>query len=135
MKYTYSVQILEHHLDSFGHVNNAVYMQLFEQARWDFITEKDFGSRQIFERRKGPVILEANIKYKKELTNREQIKIESTIMQTDNPLIFGIHQEMLNGEGKLACVGDFTGGLMDLDARKLIKPTAEWMVILGNKKT
>ena len=35
----YPMTILEHHLDTFGHVNNAMYLQLFETARWQWITD------------------------------------------------------------------------------------------------
>ena len=39
-----SIVISEAHLDSFGHLNNARYLELFEQARWDLITEGGFVS-------------------------------------------------------------------------------------------
>ncbi len=39
--------IREQHLDTFGHVNNARYLELFEQARWDFITDNGFGLEQV----------------------------------------------------------------------------------------
>ena len=31
--YEYDKTILEQHLDTFGHVNNAVYLSLYEEAR------------------------------------------------------------------------------------------------------
>ena len=34
----YEVVIREHHLDVFGHVNHAVYLELFEEARWELVT-------------------------------------------------------------------------------------------------
>ena len=45
MSYTHekTTVISEAHLDSFGHVNNARYFELLEQARWDLITERGFG--------------------------------------------------------------------------------------------
>ena len=36
--FTYEMLIKEKHLDTFGHVNNATYFELLEEARWDFIT-------------------------------------------------------------------------------------------------
>lgn len=30
----YPVVIREHHLDTFGHVNNAAYLDILEEARW-----------------------------------------------------------------------------------------------------
>jgi acyl-CoA thioester hydrolase len=131
MKHSYRVQILEHHLDSFGHVNNAVYMQLFEQARWDLITARGFGSDTIAELKQGPVILDAHIQYRKELRNREWITIESEIVPSEKPLIFNIHQVMVKEDGKAASIADFSGGLMDLVERKLMKPTPRWLKVFS----
>ncbi len=48
-KATYEVLILESYLDSFGHVNNAAYLTLFEEARWDFITKNGYGLNKVLE--------------------------------------------------------------------------------------
>jgi acyl-CoA thioesterase FadM len=57
-----TVVISESHLDSFGHLNNARYLELFEQARWDLITERGFGLDTIRRTRTGPTILEVEMK-------------------------------------------------------------------------
>jgi len=48
-EFEYEVQIKEMHLDSFGHVNNAAYVMLYEEARWDFITRNGFGLDYVLE--------------------------------------------------------------------------------------
>jgi acyl-CoA thioesterase FadM len=50
----YTVLIIERHLDTFGHVNNATYLDLFEAARWEWITSNGFGLERIRELRKVP---------------------------------------------------------------------------------
>ena len=35
--FEYPVIIREQHLDSYGHVNNATYLQLAEEARWEMM--------------------------------------------------------------------------------------------------
>ncbi len=45
-KASYDVLILESHLDTFGHVNNAAYLTLFEESRWDFITKNGYGLKE-----------------------------------------------------------------------------------------
>jgi acyl-CoA thioester hydrolase len=55
------VLIRESHLDTFGHVNNATYLSLFEQARWDLIEAGGYGLRVIRQTGLGPVVLEAKI--------------------------------------------------------------------------
>lgn len=128
----YKTVILEKHLDSFGHVNNAQYAVLFEEARWDLITRNGFGWKQVQEQKIGPVILEMTIKFKKELKLRDEIEIHT---HCDNPRlkITQIHQKIFLPGGEEASEGKFTVGLFDLKARRLIEPTPEWLrAVLGN---
>ena len=48
--FTYPVTIKEVYLDTFGHMNNAMYLTLFEEARWEFITQRGFGLKTITKR-------------------------------------------------------------------------------------
>ena len=73
----YEVLIKESNLDTFGHVNNAVYLELFEEARWDLVTKNGYGLKEVLERKVGPIILEINIRFMKEIGLREKIKIET----------------------------------------------------------
>ena len=71
----YPITVKESHLDTFGHINNATYLQILEEARWNLITERGFGLNYIQQIKQGPVILEVNIKFLKEIGLRENIKI------------------------------------------------------------
>ena len=122
--------IKERDLDSFGHVNNASYMTLFEEARWDVITKRDYGLDKIHNLKIGPIILEANLKFKLEVRNREAIKITTGILKHAGK-ISTLRQVMFNSKGDEACVADFVIGLFDLRARKLIEYTPEWNRALG----
>ncbi len=46
-EHEYQLLIHEGHLDSFGHVNNATYLNLFEEARWDWITARGYGLKEM----------------------------------------------------------------------------------------
>ncbi len=123
----YQVTIHEGHLDTFGHVNNAKYLELYEQARWDLITNNGYGLDQIKTLKIGPVVLELDLSFKREITNREVITIESEPQKIEHPLIMEIKQRMLKSDGSLASEICLKIGLMDLNKRKLIAPTPEWM--------
>lgn len=129
-QHRYRLQILEQHLDTFGHVNNATYLQLFEQARWDWITQNGYGIERVQAERKGPTILEINITFKRELRNRQTIEIVSW-MESYPSRIGTCIQQMLDDEGKVCCEARFVIGLFDLVERKLIKPTPAWRVAVG----
>ena len=59
--------IIERHLDTFSHVNNATYLEILEEARWAFLTEQGFDLKTIHEHSVGPIVLECNIQFLKEL--------------------------------------------------------------------
>lgn len=123
---SYQVLIRESHLDSFGHVNNATYLSLFEEARWDVVTEKGFGLYDIMKNKKGPVILEVNLKYLKEILLRETITITTDMVEYKGK-IGKLKQVMIKPDGGIAAEAIFTFALFDLRERKIIDPTPEWL--------
>jgi acyl-CoA thioester hydrolase len=129
-KHFYPMKILEMHLDTFGHLNHANYLVLFEQARWDWITERGYGLQQVQESQIGPVILSLQIQYRKELKARQEIIIESQV--TSHVKLFtDIHQEMKGSDGTIYSIVDLKFGCFDLKRRKLITPTPAWKSALG----
>lgn len=130
MLFEYEVLIRESHLDTYGHVNNAFYLTLFEEARWQIITERGYGFKKVHETKKGPVILEVHMKFLKELVLREKIKITLEVLSY-NGKISQIRQMMIKPNGEVACLLDCTAGFFDLEARKLILPNPEWLQAIG----
>ena len=128
--HTYEVVIRESHLDTFGHVNNAAYLVLFEEARWEFITRNGYGLKTVQELQLGPVVLDLSMKFRRELTLREKVKI-TNVSQEPKGKISKFRQEMIKEDGVLAAELDLTFGLFDLKARRLVDPTPEWRKALG----
>ena len=133
ISFEYPVTILEKHLDTFGHVNNAIYLSLYEEARWDFITKGGFGLEEIQKKKIGPVVLELNIKFTAELKNREDIVIHSKVLGMKNALVMEMEQSMLKPDGTIASIMNISFGLFDLQKRKLIPPTEEWKKAIGQE--
>ena len=126
----YALVIREQHLDTFGHVNKAKYLEILEEARWDLITRNGYGLEEVLRRRIGPTILEINLKFQRELRNRQAIVIK-TWMDSYTGKIGRVGQEIRDPDGNLFCEALFTIGLFDVVARKLIPPTPEWLRALG----
>ena len=129
--YESDITILESHLDTFGHVNNATYLTLYEQARWEMITDGDWGLDRIMREKVGPVITNINISFKREITLREKIKIVTKVGGFLNPKIMIIQQKMLAPDGSVKNEMTMHAGLFDLKARKLLAPSDEWMKAIG----
>jgi acyl-CoA thioester hydrolase len=126
----YRMLILESHIDTFGHVNNAAYLQILEEARWDLITRNGYGLDEVQRRRIGPIVLEANLRFARELRNRQAVTIRSWL-DSHSGKVGKFAQQVLDDAGELCCDAMFTIGLFDLTARKLIRPTPEWVRALG----
>jgi acyl-CoA thioester hydrolase len=126
----YRMRILESHLDTFGHVNNAAYMEVLEEARWDLITRNGYGLEEVHRRRIGPVILDVRLRFVKELRNRQAIVIRSWT-ESYSGKIGKFAQQILDETGEVCCDALFTIGLFDLEARRLIRPTPEWVRAMG----
>lgn len=131
--FEYEVVIQEFHLDSFGHVNNAVYVELYEEARWDFITKNGFGLSRIQELQQGPVILDLKVRFKRELKNRERVKIISRTTEIVSSKIMVLEQTILKPDGKVSSEASFTVGFFDMKERKLIDSSPEWLHAIGVK--
>jgi acyl-CoA thioester hydrolase len=125
-----TVRISESQLDSFGHLNHARYFELFEQARWDIITERGFGIDVIRRTKTGPIILEASAKFLRELAPRETVVIRSELISYERK-VGKMRQQMIKADGEVACEATFVFGLFDIERRRLIDPTPEWAYAVG----
>lgn len=128
-KFYYTFTVEKKHLDSFGHVNNAMYLILFEAARWEIINNNGYDLAKIQHTGLGPTILEINIRFMRELLLGQTITVESQATQTKNKI--GIMtQKMIRGT-EVCCVAEFTMGLFDIKARKLVTLTEDWLRATG----
>jgi YbgC/YbaW family acyl-CoA thioester hydrolase len=128
--FKYPVQIRESHLDTFGHVNNAKYLEIFEDARWELISKNGYGLEEVHRRKIGPIILGVEVQFKLELKNREHIVVTTQCLSYEKK-IARLKQDMVKSSGDVACTSVFTFGLFDFNARKLILPTPEWLKAIG----
>lgn len=128
--FRYQVLIREHHLDTFNHVNNATYLSLLEEARWEFISVHGFGLETIHELGAGPIVLECHIKFLKELRLRQSIVIESQMMSYEKK-VGVMRQDILNEKSELCSRAELTFGFFDMKTRKLILPSIQWLEAIG----
>tara|TARA_X000000950_G_scaffold258468_1_gene325965 strand:+ start:51 stop:443 length:393 start_codon:yes stop_codon:yes gene_type:complete len=124
---SYDLIIKEGHLDTFGHVNNATYLEIFEEARWEVLNEKGVTVREIQQSKKGPVLLNVNLGFKKEIFLRTKIKVISQMLDIKKNKIMVVKQTIINEKDDVCAEATFEIGLMDLNFRKLIPLTDLWV--------
>lgn len=128
--FEYPILIREAHLDTFGHVNNATYLQIYEEARWEIITRNGYGMPKIRETGQGPTILEIHLKFQKELRLRQKVTIKTRL--ESYPGKVGVLKQWIENEaGETCSEAEFKFGLFDVRERKLVAPTPAWLQALG----
>lgn len=128
------IPVYETYLDVFGHVNHAKYLELYEQARWDWMASYNLSLADIHRLQVGPVILNVNLDYRREVLARQTLCIHTRVADYQKK-IFTLAQEMRLPTGEVASTLKITGGMMDLNARKLVMPPEIWLHAFGMKAT
>jgi len=127
--FQYPVTIKEAHLDTFAHVNNAVYLALLEEARWELLNQGNFGMKEIQKTGIGPTVLEIKISFLKELHLHDRIIIETEMVSYKKKI--GVLAHRILRDGQLCCTAEYVIALFSLKERKLINPTPEWLYAVG----
>ena len=92
-----SVRVRGYELDSYGHVNNAVYLQYYEQARWEMMKELGFLDH-LKESDLSLVVVESLVRYMRELYMFDEVFVESTFEEKSPYLIF--HQKIIDKKSR-----------------------------------
>jgi acyl-CoA thioester hydrolase len=99
--FEYCVTVRGYELDSFGHVNNAVYLNYLEQARWEVF--RDSGTLEyLTENRILPAAIETNIRYIREARLFDDLRIKSRAALEEPYLLFK-QVIYIENTGKVSC--------------------------------
>ncbi len=124
MTFTVPVTVRGYELDVLGHLNQAVYLQHAEHARWECLQAAGIGQEKLRASRVGPVVLETTISYRRELRGGDEVRI-SCEFEWGTGKTFRIHQQTRKLDDTLSAEIQVICGLMDLDARKLLADPAD----------
>lgn len=116
MKSIYRLTVRGYELDSFGHVNNAVYLQYAEAAKWDFFSKLGV-LEKMQEQDYFPVVLENRLRYMHELRMMDNVLIETTWI-CKNSIMEYMHVMRNEKTGQIAC--KVSGKLVYLNKERII---------------
>ncbi|WP_434630916.1 acyl-CoA thioesterase [Chromobacterium sp. CV08] len=113
------IKVRGYHLDLFGHVNNARYLEFLEEARWNSF--EDSGTLpQFLQSGLGLAVVNINIDYNRPATMGEMLLIETTVKSIGNRSAV-IHQRvLLDGSDTLVAEADVTFVVFDTRAGKAV---------------
>ncbi|WP_089107115.1 MULTISPECIES: acyl-CoA thioesterase [Streptomyces] len=122
--YSVRVTVRGYETDVQGHVNQAVYINYAEHARWSLLQAAGVTQAELIGRGVGPVGLETTIRYKRELLAGDEVDV-TCAFEWSGGKTFRVVQKITKADGTLAAEVDAVGGLLDLKARKLVADPRE----------
>ena len=131
MKFEYSFVVRGHEMDSFGHVNNAVYLQYLEQARWEIIREAGLVDI-IHAHGLLLIVVDVHVRYMRELKVYDRVRITSDVSYQPPYIIYrhGIYNDTA---GTKAARGTVKTVLLGPE-RKPVDPPPELDAVLGRTR-
>lgn len=129
-KYYYSFKVKQSYLDDFGHMTNAMYLTIFDEARWSMSRENGFSMEDVKKHQKASVVIESHLKFKRELLLNDDVSVETYFSHMEKSFVMVINQVMKR-DNEVIATAEIKTVLMDLIKRKALKPTEEWMKTVG----
>ncbi|MGW5200898.1 acyl-CoA thioesterase [Streptomyces spiralis] len=118
------VTVRGYETDVQGHLNQAVYLNYAEHARWSLLRAAGIRQAGLIARGIGPVALETTIRYRRELLAGDEVDV-TCAFEWGGGRTFRIEQTIRKLDGTVAAEITAVGGLMDLTARKLVADPQE----------
>ncbi|MFJ9737661.1 acyl-CoA thioesterase [Streptomyces sp. NPDC101166] len=105
--------------DTQGHVNQSVYVNYAEHARWSLLQAAGITQAALIARGVGPVALETTIRYRRELLAGDEVDV-TCVFEWSGGKTFRIEQVMRKADGTVAAELTAVGGLLDLTSRRMV---------------
>lgn len=118
------VTVRGYETDVQGHLNQSVYLNYAEHARWSLLDAAGITQAALIGSGVGPVALETTIRYLRELLAGDEVDVTCGFEWGEGKT-FRIQQAIRKKDGTLAAEITAVGGLMDLNARRLVANPGE----------
>ncbi|MFD8005610.1 acyl-CoA thioesterase [Streptomyces mirabilis] len=113
------VTVRGYETDIQGHLNQSVYLQYAEHARWRLLDAAGIGQTDLISKGVGPVTLETTIRYLRELRAGDRTEVTCAFTWGEGKT-YRIGQTIRKADGTVAAEFTAVGGLLDLKERKLV---------------
>ncbi|GEC03568.1 thioesterase [Streptomyces spinoverrucosus] len=113
------VTVRGYETDVQGHLNQAVYLNYAEHARWSLLQAAGITQAGLVGTGVGPVALETNIRYLRELLAGDEVDV-TCAFEWGEGKTFKMRQTIRKTDGTVAAELVGVGGLLDLKERRLL---------------
>ncbi|MFF1545417.1 acyl-CoA thioesterase [Streptomyces sp. NPDC058291] len=113
------VTVRGYETDVQGHLNQSVYLNYAEHARWSLLQAAGISQAALIGKGVGPVALETTIRYRRELLAGDEVDV-SCVFEWSGGKTFRIRQTLTKADGTVAAEVTAVGGLLDLTERRMV---------------
>ncbi|QNP63855.1 acyl-CoA thioesterase [Streptomyces genisteinicus] len=132
MTFFADVTVRGYELDTQGHLNQAVYLQYAEHARWELLRAAGLSQEKLLASGVGPVALEVTVKYARELRGGDRVRISCRFVYGEGKT-FRVEQRIVKEDGTVAAEITGVAGMLDLTSRRLIADPAGHLAGLADR--
>ena len=125
------VTVRGYETDVQGHVNQAVYVNYAEHARWSLLQAAGISQTGLAAKGVGPVSLEMTVRYRRELRAGDEVEVSCDFIWGEGKT-FRVEQTIRKSDGTVAAEITGVGGLMDLKQRKLVADPRDYFRALAS---
>ncbi|UFQ18972.1 MULTISPECIES: acyl-CoA thioesterase [Streptomyces] len=130
--FTVTVAVRGYETDSQGHLNQAVYLQYAEHARWSLLRASGITQADLLAEGVGPVVLETTIRYLSELHAGDETAVSCAFVWGERKT-FRVEQTITKADGTVAATVSCVGGLLDLKERRMVaEPRARFRALAAD---
>ncbi|TRO59659.1 MULTISPECIES: thioesterase family protein [unclassified Streptomyces] len=125
------VTVRGYETDVQGHLNQAVYVNYAEHARWSLLQAAGISQAGLAAKGVGPVSLEMTVRYRQELRAGDEVEVTCDFIWGEGKT-FRIEQTIRKTDGTVAAEITAVGGVMDLKERKLVADPKDYFRALAS---
>ncbi|MEU6372080.1 acyl-CoA thioesterase [Streptomyces sp. NPDC046909] len=118
-QFSVPVTVRGYETDVQGHLNQSVYINYAEHARWSILKAAGITQAALIGSGVGPVALETTIRYRRELVAGDDVQVTCDFTWGEGKT-FRIEQTIRKTDGTVAAEITAVGGLLDLKERRLV---------------
>ena len=124
------VTVRGYETDVLGHLNQSVYLQYAEHARWCLLEAAGISQADLIAKGVGPVALETTIRYLRELRAGDGTEVTCSFAWGEGK-IYRIEQTIRKADATAAAEFAVVGGLLDFEKRRLVADPREFFRALA----
>ena len=128
----HALRVRGYHLDGYGHVNNARYLEFMEEGRWGFFDDHPALIKELHQAGKAFVVVNLNIDYCKAALDGDDLVVLTGMIRVGERSAICHHQIVRQGDNALVAQADLTFVLLDIKANKATPIEGKVREVLAN---